>query len=91
MPFQNNSAREDTASAKDPAWLALPAVHYALMQGNQQPCFRLATGQPDTRHWVAWEVRKSCLSITIPTPGLVDVHMCNPGPVTRQVRVTRSK
>ena len=40
----------------DPAWLRLPVIHYALMQGNQQPSFRLATGQHDTRHWLAWEV-----------------------------------
>lgn len=45
-----------TPHAEEPAWLQLPAVHYALMQGNQQPCFRLATGQHDTRHWLAWEV-----------------------------------
>lgn len=43
-------------SEEDPAWLRLPAIHYALMQGNQQPCFRLATGEHDTRHWLAWEV-----------------------------------
>ena len=45
-----------TPDAEEPAWLQLPAVHYALMQGNQQPCFRLATGQHDTGHWLAWEV-----------------------------------
>ena len=44
------------ADGADPAWLRLPVIHYALMQGNQQPSFRLATGQHDTRHWLAWEV-----------------------------------
>ena len=59
LQSQSDSARDHTAAAEDPAWLSLPAVHYALMQGNQQPCFRLATGQPDTRHWVAWEVSRA--------------------------------
>ena len=52
---------EGTAIEEDPAWLQLPAVHYALMQGNQQPCFRLATGEDDTRHWLAWEVSETLL------------------------------
>lgn len=52
----NGVERAKKASEEDPAWLQLPAVHYALMQGNQQPCFRLATGEDDTRHWLAWEV-----------------------------------
>ena len=53
---QSQGAGTGTRTEEDPAWLALPAVHYALMQGNQQPSFRLATGQHDTRHWLAWEV-----------------------------------
>ncbi len=53
---QSHAARNGAAVEGDPAWLALPAVHFALMQGNQQPSFRLATGQHDTRHWLAWEV-----------------------------------
>ena len=52
-----NEARTSAeADVADPAWLRLPVIHYALMQGNQQPNFRLATGQHDTRHWLAWEV-----------------------------------
>lgn len=54
----------------DAAWLALPAVHYALMHGNQQPSFRLATGQHDTRHWLAWEVCPQC-QLTSVTADLV--------------------
>ena len=45
----NDEGVEETATEDDPAWLQLPAVHYALMQGNQQPCFRQATGQDDNR------------------------------------------
>ena len=54
----NGSASATSAEVDeaDPAWLQLPVIHYALMQGNQQPSFRLATGQHDTRHWLAWEV-----------------------------------
>ena len=58
-PAQEKASCDDNGAErvkKDPAWLQLPAVHYALMQGNQQPCFRLATGEDDTRHWLAWEV-----------------------------------
>ena len=43
-------------SSEDPAWLALLAVHYAMLPGNQQPCFRVALGHGDTRAWLAWEV-----------------------------------
>lgn len=43
-------------SSENPAWLALPAVHYAMLPGNQQPCFRVALGHTDTRAWLAWEV-----------------------------------
>ena len=52
----NGSATSAEVDGADPAWLRLPVIHYALMQGNQQPSFRLATGQHDTRHWLAWEV-----------------------------------
>ena len=55
----SHDASNGAAVEEDPAWLALPAVHYPLMQGNQQPSFRLATGEHDTRHWLAWEVCKN--------------------------------
>ena len=54
---QSHAARKGAAVEEDPAWLALPAVHYPLMQGNQQPSFRLA----GTRHWLAWEVRTEAI------------------------------
>ena len=52
----NGNSASATLDGVDPAWLQLPVIHYALLQGNQQPSFRLATGQHDTRHWLAWEV-----------------------------------
>ena len=44
-------------SGEDPAWLGLAQVFYAMLPGSQQPTFRVAIGEQDTRAWLAWEVR----------------------------------
>lgn len=41
---------------EEPAWLALPAVHYVVFNGGLQPSFKIAIGQPNTNTWLAWEV-----------------------------------
>ena len=42
----NGSSTSAQVDGADPAWLQLPVIHYALMQGNQQP--QLLAG-----HWAA--------------------------------------
>ncbi|CAL8463821.1 g3355 [Coccomyxa elongata] len=73
-------------SAEDPAWLALPAVHYALLPGNQQPCFRVALGHTDSRAWLAWEDAEDlrrllrCMEANglLPQPAAVGIVACPP-------------
>ncbi|KAK9826193.1 hypothetical protein WJX81_006459 [Elliptochloris bilobata] len=50
-------ARQNVQS-REPAWLALDEVYYALMAGTRQPVFRLRPGQPT---WLAWEDRGDLL------------------------------
>ena len=54
------AASASSYAQEDPAWLALSKIYYALLPGNQQPSFRVAVGQADTRAWLAWEVRALC-------------------------------
>ncbi|BDA48940.1 hypothetical protein COCOBI_13-0500 [Coccomyxa sp. Obi] len=73
-------------SEEDPAWMALPAVHYALLPGNQQPCFRVALGHTDSRAWLAWEDSEDlrrllrCMEANglVPQPAAVRIVACPP-------------
>jgi hypothetical protein len=69
-PDQAHAAAADGAlraySGEDPAWLGLAQVFYVMLPGSQQPSFRVAVGEADTRAWLAWEVRNPLPSCLLP-------------------------